>query len=103
LNEIQNHVKYYNEHKEEIKQKSNTYYKNNAENINEKRRKCYVENKEKIIKLQKDYYLKNLQSIKQHQLTKETCVCGVSYSLTNKSAHRKSKFHQEYENKNIII
>jgi hypothetical protein len=103
LNKIQNHVKYYNEHKEEIKQKVKTYYENNTEKINDTKRKYNIENKEKMAKLKKDYYLKNLQTVKEHQLTKETCICGVTYSLTNKSAHRKSKFHQEYVNKNIII
>ena len=46
-----------------------------------------------------EYREKNKEKIKAYNYTKFTCECSGKYFRKNKSAHHKSKKHQDWEKK----
>ena len=59
----------------------------------------YEENKELYKTRDKAYYEKNKASIKLQKTTKSVCVCGSTVSNGNMSAHKKTKKHIAYINR----
>jgi len=78
---------YYQEKKEEIKEKVKNYKLKNKEIIKERNKKYRLENKEKI---KENYKLKNSEII--------DCECGSKYKKYNNSRHIKTKIHKNYIN-----
>ena len=85
----------------------------NKEQLSAKQAEHYQRNKEKILKNVMEYRKKNISSIrekdaergrisreknKERNTKKYECECGGKYTHTNKSAHVKSKKHQDYIN-----
>ena len=72
------------------------YYEDNKEIIVEKKKQYYEENKKTIIENVKQYYEENKEQIKEKKNLKYSCECSGKYTECNKSAHFRSKKHQNY-------
>jgi HrpA-like RNA helicase len=70
---------------------SKEYYQDNKKKIKEWRE----DNKEKILEKRKEYREKNKEKIKEKRNKKYICICGLGYTLTNKSHHFKAKRHRK--------
>ena len=82
----------------ECKEYQKDYYEDNKEQLLE-HMKVYRENhKEKISEAQRQYRELN----KEKTNHKNTCECGGSYSLANKSTHQKTLKHCQYIETQII-
>ena len=78
---------------DKIKVQRKIYVDNNKDVIREKQKEYQINNRDKIHDKRKQYREGNVEQIKAWQSKKEVCECGSQYSLTNKSAHVKSKKH----------
>jgi hypothetical protein len=98
---------YYQDHKEEKKERNIQYYHNNKEEIKEYRKQYVQDHKEEIKEYKKQYYQDHkeerkeykkqyLQHHKEEINRKHTCDCGGKYTLRHKSTHFKSKKHQKF-------
>ena len=107
------HKKYREENLEKIKQNKHEYYQCNKLTINQTRKehyKCNKEiilgtnkiwrenNKEKIKQRNKEYREVNKEKIKAQKTKVCNCECGKTYTLSNKSQHEKTQFHQNFIN-----
>jgi len=104
--------KYRENNKEKVKATKKKYYQNNQEQISEKHKaykqdnpekvkaysKKYTENhKEQIKEYQKQFYKDNKEQINQYQSQPIICECGATITKSCIARHRRSNFHQEYE------
>ena len=72
------------------------YREDNKERIS-KNQKLYRErNIAKLSKYSKIYRKTNKEAIRQHELKKEVCDCGKTFTHCNKARHGRSKLHQSY-------
>jgi hypothetical protein len=76
---------YYENNKENIKNRVNEYRKNNSKIIKERKTNYYENNKEKIN-----------EKRKENRKLDFTCDCGSICKLSHKSDHFKTKKHQEF-------
>lgn len=84
--EILNHMKEY--HKE--------YRAKKKDKLNELRKQKYSENRESIISKIKEYNKLHKEEILIKHSAKTTCMCGGSYTYSNKTNHMKTKKHLDY-------
>ena len=92
-------IKEYNENnKEQIRANCKIYYENNTDKLLEKQKIHYENNKDQILEKRKVYYDTNKEKIKARQSAQYNCKCGKCISVSNKSNHEKSKFHQNFLN-----
>lgn len=83
-------------HKDEIKEWGKKYRECNNENIKQKMKEYRERNKEKIALHNKEYRERNIDKLKEKERAVEICICGLSYSHTNKARHERSKKHINY-------
>ncbi len=55
-----------------------------------------MDNRTAILKKHTDFYHTNLEREREKKRAVHTCVCGSTYTYTNKSTHVKAKHHLEY-------
>jgi hypothetical protein len=111
---------YYEDNKENIKDKKKQYYEDNKENIKDKFKQYYEDNKDKFKEYREDnkdkikqyrednkdkikenlkkYYDDNKDQINANKSKKCTCECGSPFTRENKSQHIKTMKHQKYVN-----
>jgi hypothetical protein len=107
---------YYEDNKENIKDKKKQYYEDNKENIKDKFKQYYEDNKDKFKEYREDnkdkikqyrednkdkikqYRDDNKDKMKEHKTKKCTCECGSTFTHGNKSQHIKTMKHQKYLN-----
>lgn len=82
------------------------YYQNNKEEIKEKVKEYYEDNREKIKQYQKEYikewYEMNKEQLKQYASEKLLCPhCLCEFSRGNKTHHQRSKKHQQAHIENL--
>lgn len=75
------------------------YYQDNKDDIREKH-KTYRENNKEAIR---DYYRDNKDMILAKQKEKYVCACGSTFRHADKARHERSKKHQEYLKQNESI
>ena len=85
-------TKYYQEHKEEKKEKVKKYQQEHKNEIKEKVKKYYQEHKNEKKEKNTQYYQKHKEELN----AKCVCECGGKYSKQHKSQHEKSIKHQTY-------
>jgi len=91
------HNKQYRDtHKPQANKYAKQYREDNREQINEWRKQYRKDNKEQITEYKKQYYEDNKEQIAEQRNKKYNCECGSTCSLRNKSAHLKSKKHQNF-------
>jgi hypothetical protein len=73
------------------------YQEANKENKIKYDKQYYLENKESKKESVRQYREANKDKIKAYKNQKFDCKCGGSYSQTNRSAHMKSKKHQNWQ------
>ena len=81
---------------EEKKQYKAIHRQENKEEIKKKQAIFYEENSEDIKQKSLIFYHKNKDDILAKQRVVNTCECGKTFALYNKSNHKRSKFHQNY-------
>ena len=87
---------FYADNKETILEQRKEFYRANKGQILEQK-KCYRETNQDKIKEQKAYYYKNNKDkIKDKVCKPYTCECGRTIQYGNKTAHCKTKVHQDY-------
>jgi hypothetical protein len=75
----------------------NKQYKiTHREECSERNKIYYQENKDEMKEYYKEYYKENKERINKNRVCKVTCECGSVLSKCNKTAHIKSKKHQNY-------
>ena len=88
---------YYNETKENLKQKYKEYYiayrLNNKEKIKEGNKIYYTENKEKIKVKEQKYYEEHKNEINQEKAINITCECGCQCRKSDIAKHKKTQKH----------
>ena len=99
---------YYKKNKEQYLKKCAEYLEKNREKRNAQKRQHYAQNKEKLLAISKQYREENKESlkvsqaqwrkdnaeiIKQKKNAVEACECGLTYTVANRSRHKKSKKH----------
>ena len=96
---------YYEDNKENIKDKKKQYYEDNKENIKDKFKQYYEDNKDKFKEYREDnkdkikqYREDNKDNMKEHKSKKCTCECGSPFTHGNKTNHIKTIKHQKYLN-----
>lgn len=102
---------YYQDNKEQIKEKSKDYYENNKETIlekqkqyhqdnkeyfNEKKKEYYQNNREHLKEKQKQYRQDNIDKIKEKAKEKVTCECGAVVVKYHLARHKRSIKHNGY-------
>ena len=92
LGKTQYNKEYYIEHKTDLLQASKIYHTNNKESIAKNVKKYHTLNKENIKIYKKNYYQENKVRLSKT----EKCVCGSVTSIDRRSAHLKTKLHQNY-------
>jgi len=108
-----NQKQYRDDNKDYIKQKDKDYREANKDIIKQRGIKWREANKDIIVKKKKqyrdenkdilnikgrEYYYKNREKILDKIKTSCVCDCGVSYTISHKSRHEKSKKHQDFLN-----
>ena len=89
---------YYEENKEDIKQKNKQYRIDNADVVKE-RAKIYRENhKEERSLKNKEWQEKNQERIQTKRKIKTVCDCGAVYCKVSLRRHERTKRHQDYLN-----
>ena len=89
---------YYEENKEDIKQKNKQYRIDNADIVKE-RAKIYRENhKEERSLKNKEWQEKNQEQIQTKRKIKTVCDCGAVYCKVSLRRHERTKKHQDYIN-----
>jgi len=89
---------YYKDNQEQINEQNKKYYQNNQEQISEKQKAYKQDNPEKVKANKKKYRENNKKKIKEYKSQQIICECGVKSTKSSIARHRRSKFHQEYEN-----
>lgn len=93
---------YYEENREEIREKKKKYYEENKEEILECHRQYREEHREKLKDYNKLYREEHKKEISEKRCQKINCECGKKYSIGNKSRHLKSQKHLQYLEQNNI-
>jgi predicted GIY-YIG superfamily endonuclease len=98
-------LEYYENNKEEIREKQQEYRNENRNKINEQKREHYHKNKEELLEKVKKYKEENKDIISEKKKLKVKCNCGVIFRKEDKSRHFRSVFHQNYisSNPNVEI
>ena len=96
---------YYEDNKENIKDKNKQYFEDNTDNLKDKFKQYYEDNKDKFKEYREDnkdkikqYRDDNKDKMKEHKTKKCTCECGSTFTHGNKSQHIKTMKHQKYLN-----
>lgn len=76
------------------------YYFDNKDKFVEQKKHYYQQNADEIKKRSREYRQENKETISQQRNTKLQCQCGGRYTVANKSAHLKTRLHQDYLNRN---
>jgi len=79
------------------------YYQDNQDLIIEKSKIYYENNKVKVKEYKKEYRRNNLEILKNISHQKFNCECGGCYTYSGKSAHLKTKLHQNYSSSLLRI
>jgi hypothetical protein len=87
-----NKQEYYQDNREEIREKQAQYNQENRERINQQKAQYYQENRERIIQRKAQFYQDNREKINE----KHVCKCGGRYTTKNKTIHEKSIKHRAY-------
>jgi len=74
------------------------YYESHKEQLIEYSKKWAQDNPEKVKTNKKKYYEDNQEQIKERRLQSIICECGARITKHHIVRHRRSNFHQEYEN-----
>ena len=98
-------LEYYENNKEEIREKQQEYRNENRNKINEQKREHYHKNKEELLEKVKKYREENKDIISEKKKLKVKCNCGVIFRKEDKARHFRSVFHQNYisSNPNVEI
>ena len=97
--QIAEYQKKYNEdNKEKIKETYKKWKQNNKEKVNKINKEWKLANPEKVKANKKKYRENNKKKIKEYKSQQIICECGVKSTKSSIARHRRSKFHQEYEN-----
>ena len=98
-------LEYYENNKEEIREKQQEYRNDNRDKINEQKREHYHQNKEELLEKVKKYREENKDIISEKKKLKVKCNCGVIFRKEDKARHFRSVFHQNYisSNPNVEI
>ena len=80
------------EYRKNNKDKIKKYTENNKENRKEYYKNWRETNRETLLEKKKQYYYSKSEIVE--------CECGVKHKLANKTAHCKSKKHQQFINQN---
>ena len=125
--------KYYDQHKEEIKERKKQYYEQNKEELNEQRKQYYDQHKEEILNKQKHYNEQHKQEKKEYKKQyyeqrkdeirdiqkqyreqykeeinkqrkqKVKCICGSEIRKDGLKEHEISFKHQKYLKSNSLL
>ena len=77
-----------------ILQKKREYNKNNREKVNEQTRQCYIRNKHLRYPHRLETRPQRLSYMKYYRGLKDVCICGSTYSRSQRCVHAKTKKHQ---------
>ena len=89
---------YKEDNKKHIIETNKQYYKDNKEKLKESHKKYNENHKEHIKEKNKEYREKHREQIREKSSQPIICECGVKSTKSSIVRHRRSKFHQEYEN-----
>lgn len=89
--------------KEKVLARKKQYYETHKGDLLEKQKEYRERNKEYIRESRKKYYKNQNEYMKEWRKQEVHCECGSVYKKDNHSKHLKTKFHQNYESKKIII
>ena len=84
------------EYRLENSDKNKEKYLENRDTILKQQKQYQLENREKILEKKKEYRLENREIISDKQKEKITCVCGKTFTKSNKSQHERSQFHCQF-------
>jgi hypothetical protein len=74
------------------------YYEQNKDAIIIRKKEYYEKNKDRLMIKLKEYREQNRDKINAYQNERITCICGKSYSRSNKGKHEQSQHHIDYIN-----
>ena len=66
----------------------------------EKANKFYKDNKEYVLNNRKVWYNENKENVSKIRKQKHLCICGMYYTIHNKSRHEQSKKHLNFTQDN---
>ena len=95
---LERNSNYRKNNKGKIKEQKAEYIGKNKEKISKQRAEHYQRNKEQHNKKTSEYYKKNKEKIAEQRSEPYECECGSVIRKDSKSAHIKSKKHQNYIN-----
>ncbi len=87
---------YYQDHKEQIKERVGAYREANKEVIKQKKKDYREKNKTAITAKKSEYYQNNKGEIAERKKEKITCGCGREFRKCDAARHNQSKQHQEH-------
>jgi hypothetical protein len=89
---------YYEDNKENLKEKKKINDKQYYDNNKEKKKQYYEDNKQLKKQYHKQYYEKNKDKAKQYNKEKITCECGYVMNRSSLSKHKLTKKHNNKMN-----